>query len=86
MTNQQPNNFNSINGIQTLQMFSNNSINARNGNNRNVINLNNLEEDEVGNNPKMSDQAGDSIIVYNAVEEHNLDRINSPSKDTFGTL
>ena len=27
----------------------------------------------------MSDQAGDSIIVYNAVEEHNLDRTNAAS-------
>ena len=34
----------------------------------------------------MSDQAGDSIVVYNAVEEHNLDRTNAASASDFGTM
>jgi len=35
----------------------------------------------------MSDQAGDSIVVYNAVEEHNLDRTNAASAfEDFGTM
>ena len=35
----------------------------------------------------MSDQAGDSVVVYDAVGEHNLDRTNAASAfEDFGTM